>query len=67
MVPVERETSLMYPSVPPTATTELAGLMDREVKEPVSKRESKLAGGAVRMTLGGEFPGYAAGLRGPTN
>lgn len=40
MFPFVRLRSLMTPSVPPTATTVLAGLMARDVSIPASNRAS---------------------------
>jgi hypothetical protein len=40
MVPLESEMRWIKPSWEPTATTELAGLMAREVSGPASKRVS---------------------------
>lgn len=67
MFPCVRLTSLIIPSVPPTATTVLDGLMAREVSGPASKRASIVSTEFVNRTFCSYFPGYSSGLRSPTD
>jgi len=65
MFPLVMLRSFIRPSVPPTATTVLVGLIAREVNGPASNRASKSVKYRVGCTFSCYFPGYCTGLGGP--
>jgi hypothetical protein len=67
MFPLDRLSSFVKPSVPPTATTVLERLIARDVSGPASNRASGVSAEPGGSTFASYFPRHGSSLRYPTN